>query len=116
MIYPDFFGLFVFVLIFENVLTVCFEAFVFSPLAPTVLSNKSWRTPKYFSPVLLFANLSTYAKSIHQISFSITAKALIPLDLGVVCVNLVYEDFECKSSPTFSGDSLAAFAKLRNKP
>ena len=63
-----------------------------------------------------FDNLSTYARSIHQISFLNLANALILLNLRVACVNLVYEVFECKNSLTFDGKSFAAFAKLRTEP
>ena len=101
---PTFFGLFFLVIIFENILTVSFEAFVFNPFASTVLSNKSWRTSKYFTPLLSFGNLSTYARSIHQISFLYLAKALILLYLRVACVNLVYDVFERKNSLTFNGE------------
>ena len=111
-----FFGVFFLVFIFEKVLSVSFEFFVFIPFASTVLSNKSWRTSKYFTPLLSFANLSTYARSIHQFSFLNLAKALIPLNLRVACVNPVYDVFECKNSLTFNGESFAAFAKLRTEP
>ena len=104
LIYPNVFGLFFLVIIFEKVLTVSFESFVFIPFASTVLSNKFWRTSKYFTPLLSFANLSTYARSIHQISFLNLAKARILLNLRVACVNLVYDVFECKNSLTFNGE------------
>ena len=100
---------------FENVLTVSFESFVFISLAFTVLSNKSWRASKYSTPFLSLANLSTYARSIHQISFLNLAKALIFLYVRVAFVNLVYDVFECKNSLTFNGESFAAFAKLRTE-
>ena len=111
-----FFDLVVLVIIFEKVLTVSFESFVFIPFASTVLSDKSWRTSKYFTPLLSFANLSTYFRSIHQISFLNLAKALILLNLRVACVNLVYDVFECKNSLTFNRESFAAFAKMRTEP
>ena len=116
LIYPFFFGLFFLVIMFENVLTVSFESFVFIPCASTVLSNRSWRTSKYFTPLLFFANLSTYARSIHQISFLNLAKARILLNLRVACVNLVYNVFKCENSLTFNGENFAAFAKLRTEP
>ena len=95
----------------------CFlRVFVFIPFASTVLSNKYWRTSKYFTPFLSFANLSTYARSIHQFSFLNLAKARILLNLRVACVNLVYDVFECKNALTFNGESSAAFAKLRTEP
>ena len=111
-----FFGLFILVIIFENVLTVSFVSFVFIPFASTVLSNKSWRSSKYFTPLLSFANLSIYARSIHQISFLNLAKALTILNLRVACVNLVYYVFECKEPLTFDGESFVALAKLRTEP
>ena len=116
LIYASFFRLLFLVIIFENVLTVSFESFVSIAFASTVLSNKSWRTSKYFTPLLSFANLSTYARSIHQISPFKLAKNLILLNLSVACVNLVYEVFECKNSLTFDGESFAAFTKLRTEP
>ena len=116
LIYPNFLWFFFLVIISEKVLTVSFESFVFIPFASTVLSNKSWRTSKYFTPLLSFANLSTYARSIHQFSFLNLAKARNLLDLRVACVNLVYDVFECKNSLTFNGESFAAFAKLRTEP
>ena len=112
---PIFFGRIFLVSIFENVLTVSFESFVFIPLASTVLSNKSRRTSKHFTPLLSSANLSTYARSIHQISFLNLAKALILLNLQVACVNLVYEVFECKKSLSFDRERFAAFAKLHTE-
>ena len=45
----------------------------------------------------LLASLSTYAKSIHQISFLNLAKAFIRLNLRVARVNFVQEGFECKN-------------------
>ena len=81
-----------------------------------VLSNKSWRTSKYFTPLLSHDNLSTYARSIHQVSFLNLANALILLNLRVACANLVYEVFECKNSLIFDGESFAAFSKLRLEP
>ena len=104
------------VILFENVLTVFFKSFVFIPFASTILSNKSWRTSKYFTPLLSFDNLSTDAISIHQLSFLNLAKDLILLNLRVACVNLVYEVSECKNSLTFEEESFVAFAKLRTEP
>ena len=86
------------------------------PLHLRVLSNKSWRTSKDFTPLLSFANLSTYAISIHQISILNLAKARILLNLRVAFVNLVYDVFECENSLTFNGESFAAFAKVRTEP
>ena len=115
LIYPIFFGLFFLVIIYENFLTVSFESFVFIPFAPTVLSNKSWWTSKYFKPLLSFANFSTYSRCIHQISSLNLAKALISLNLRVACVNLVHEVFECKNSLTFDGESFAAFCQFAQR-
>ena len=56
LIYPKFLSLFFLIIIFENVLTVSFESFVFIPFSSTVLSNKPWRTSKYFTPLLSSAN------------------------------------------------------------
>ena len=86
---------------------VSFECFVFIPFASTVLSNKFWRTSKYFTPLSSFANLSTRARSIHQTSFLNLGKALILFNFCVACVNLVYEVFVCKNSLTFDGDSFS---------
>ena len=41
------------------------------------------------------------------------AKAHIPLNLRVACVDLLYD---VKNSLTFNGESFAAFAKLRTEP
>ena len=111
-----YFGLFFSVFISENVLTVSFESFVFIRFASTVLSIKSWRTSKNFTPVLSFAYLSTYARSVHQISILILAKAPIHLIFCVACENLLYGFFEFTNSLTFDGESFAAFAKLRTEP
>ena len=116
LIYPIFLWFILLVIIFEKLLTVSFESLVFFPFASTVLPNKSWQTSKYFTPKLSFANLSTYARSIHRISPLNLAKTLILLILRVACVNLVYEVFECKHCLTFDGESIAAFAKLRTEP
>ena len=106
--------------LFGNHFWKCFECFlgvfVFISLASTILTNKFWRTSEYFTPLLSFANLSTYARSIQQFSFLNLAKALILLKLRVACVNPVYEVFECKNSLSFDGESFAAFAKLRTEP
>ena len=56
-----FFGIF-----FGNARKVSLGSFVF---ASTVLSNRSWRTSGYFIPFLSSVSFSTYAKSIHQVSF-----------------------------------------------
>ena len=113
---PVFFGLFFLVFIFESDLTVSFESFVFIPSASTVLSNKSWRTSENFTPLLSFANISTHARSIHQIPFWNLAKALIFLNLRVACVNLVQEVFECINFLTFEGESVVVSVKLRIEP
>ena len=116
LIYLNSLGSIFLVIFSENVLTVSFESFVFIPFASTVLSNKFWRTSKYFTTLLSFEKLSTYAISKHQISVLNLAKALILLNLRVAYVNLVYEVFECKNFLTFDGESFAAFAKLRTEP
>ena len=116
LIYLNFLWSFVFGNHFWKCFDCFFESFVFIRFASTVLSNNFWGTSKYFTPLLSFANLSTYARSMHQISFLKLAKALILLNLRVACVNLVYDVFECKNSLTSNGESIAAFAKLRTEP
>ena len=69
----------------------------FNPPTSIVLSNTSLRTSKYFIPLLSFASLSTYAKSIHQISILYLANALIRLNLRFASVNFVEGSFECKT-------------------
>ena len=49
LIYPNFLWSTFLVITSENVLAVSFESFVFIPFGSTVLSNKSWRTSKYFT-------------------------------------------------------------------
>ena len=104
LIYLKFFWSILFRNHFWKCLDCFFESFVFIPYASTVLSNKSWRTSKGFTPLLSFANLSRYATDIHQISFLNLAKALNLLIFRVACVNLVYDVFECKNSLTFNGE------------
>ena len=116
LIYPNFFGQFFLEINFEKISTGSFECFVFIPFASTVLSNKSWLTSKNLTLLLSFANLSTYARSIHQISSFSLVKAHTPLSLRVACVNLVYQIFEYKNSLTFARESFYAFAKLRTEP
>ena len=65
---------------------------------------------------MFFANISTYARSRHQISSLNLPKALNFLNLRVACVDLVYEVFECKNSLTLDGESFAAFVKWRTEP
>ena len=99
----------VFVIKFKNARSVSSEPFVFIPFAPTVLSNKSWRTSKYFIRLLSFAGLPTYARSKHQISFLNLANAFILLNLRVVRVNFVNSGFECKNCLNSDAGGLLAF-------
>ena len=69
-----------------------------------------------FTPLLSLASLSTYAKSIHQISFLNLANAFIRLNLRVARENFVWEVFECKKCLIFDTDRLLVFTKLRTDP
>ena len=92
------------------------ESFVFFLFASTVLSKKSCRTSRYFTPILPLASLPKYAESKHQISFLNPAKAFILLNLLVARVNFVCEVFECKTCLTFETGRLLAFTKYRTDP
>ena len=86
---PIFLGRFFFVIKDKNARTVSLESFVFIPFASTVLSNRSWRTRRYFTPLLFLASLSKYAKSIQEISFLNVANVFIHLNLRVARVKFV---------------------------
>ena len=108
------FGRFLLVVIFENVFRVSFEPFVFIPLASIVPSNMSWRTCKSSTPLLSLANLSTNAKSKHQISFLNLAMTSNFRSFRVGWEKLVYHVFECRNWRTFEIGILLAlpnFAK-----
>ena len=115
LIYPNFLWSILFGKHFRKNFDCFLRVFVFILFASTVLSNKSWRTSKYFTPLLSFATLSTYVRSIQQTSILNLAKALILLNLRVARVNLLYDVFECINSLTFNGESFDAFAKLRTE-
>ena len=100
----------------KNALTVSLQSFVFIPFASTVLSNRSGRTSRYFTPLISLAGLSTYARSIRQISFLNLANDFILLILRVARVNFVYEGFQCKNCLTFDSGRLLAFTKLGTDP
>ena len=84
-----FFGRLFFLIMDKKAFTISWESFVLIPLAFTVLSNKSWRTSKHFTPLFYFADLSTWAKLMHQIAFLNLAKALILLKFCVARLNFV---------------------------
>ena len=90
---PQFLSRFFFAII-VNKCTSRFLAIFFILFASTVLSDKSGRTNRYFTPLLTLASLSTYARFIHQISFLNLANAFILLNLQVARVNSVYKGFE----------------------
>ena len=66
---------FFFLIMFEKLRIVSLESFRFISIASTVLSNKFWWTIKHFKPVSILANLSTYARSLHQVLFLNQANA-----------------------------------------
>ena len=97
--------------------TNCFLGiFCFHPFCIYSSIKQAWRTRRYFTPLLSLASLSTYAKSIHHISFLNLANAFICLNLPVVSVNFVWESFECKNCLTVETYRLLAFTKLRTDP
>ena len=55
---------------------------LFSRLPFTVLLNKSWRTSKYFSSILIFVILSNFARSIPK-------KTFLHLNIGFIFLNLL---------------------------
>ena len=59
------------------------ESYVFIRFASTVPWNNCWPTIKHFTPIISSASSSTKATSIHQISFSILAKAFIVFNFRV---------------------------------
>ena len=78
-----------FVIMDEKVVTVFWESFIFIPLAYTVLSNKSWRSSKYFTSFCFFDNISTWASSRHQNFISEPSKNPHSLDFSC-CQNKIF--------------------------
>ena len=100
----------------KNGRTVSLESFLFIPSASTVLSNKSWRTSCYFTPLLFLARIPTFGRLIHQTSSLNLANAVILLNLRNVRVIFVYEVLECKKCLIFDSGRLLVFTKLRTNP
>ena len=86
---PNFFGMVLFCNDGQKCTNSFPVTFFFFHFASTVLSNRSWRTRRYFTPLLSLASLSTYAKSIHQILFLNLANAFIRLNLRVARVKFL---------------------------
>ena len=80
--------------------------------ASMVLSNRSWRTNRNFTPILSLASLSSYANFINKISFFNLASAFIPVNFHVARVNFVLEVSECENCLTFDTGGLLAFTEL----
>ena len=103
-------------MIVKNPGAISLEFFDFYRFAATVLLNRSWWTRRYFTSFLSLADLSTYAKSKNQISFSNLANAFMRLNLRVARVNFVKKDFQCKYCFIFDTDRLLDFIKLSKHP
>ena len=57
-----------FLILVKKAQTVSLESFVFTLFATNVLPDRSWRATRCYTPLILLANLSPYAWSLHQFS------------------------------------------------
>ena len=113
---PNFLGSILFLIMFENALTVSLESLVFITFASTVQSNKSGRTSKNFTLFFSSCQFSSESKTQSPIFSFEPSNSLLSLESLHYQNHCVARSLERKNCLTYGDGRLLAFDKLRKNP